>query len=316
MTAAVVLIALGSLLFGAIVSWLVCSWRAEQRKAALKAEWNEQLAALQKSEKRTNAERKSIAAELAAVRTKLNEFRTQTATDLTVYAPMRPATSDGSDAQVDSTAPATDTDGDNRALDDGLRVAELETALADSYARRDALRSNLDSLIERSRVLAKSMAEKDEKIFTLSRELESWRQRLPPLVEKFREKDHAHTVVLEQLEAERTLNTELSNTMRTRIMPARDDARCDDDVDDIPTTSADTATSLASDNGNGRDDLKKIRGVGPVLEQKLNALGIFRLDQIANFSADDVARIAAELPQFPGRIERDRWIEQARNLMR
>ncbi|GAB4576941.1 MAG: 50S ribosomal protein L21 [Roseibium sp.] len=63
----------------------------------------------------------------------------------------------------------------------------------------------------------------------------------------------------------------------------------------------------------GKDDLKKISGVGPVLEKKLNALGITTYEQIINFSADDIARVD-EVLNFKGRIERDNWVEQAKEL--
>lgn len=61
------------------------------------------------------------------------------------------------------------------------------------------------------------------------------------------------------------------------------------------------------------DDLKKISGVGPVLEKKLNALGITSYAQVAAFSADDIARVDDAL-SFKGRIERDNWLEQAKDL--
>lgn len=61
------------------------------------------------------------------------------------------------------------------------------------------------------------------------------------------------------------------------------------------------------------DDLKKISGVGPVLEKKLNALGITSYAQVAAFSADDIARVDDAL-NFKGRIERDNWLEQAKDL--
>ena len=61
------------------------------------------------------------------------------------------------------------------------------------------------------------------------------------------------------------------------------------------------------------DDLKKITGVGPVLEAKLHALGITRFDQIAAFTAEDVARVDERL-NFKGRIDRDDWIGQATEL--
>ncbi len=61
------------------------------------------------------------------------------------------------------------------------------------------------------------------------------------------------------------------------------------------------------------DDLKKISGVGPVLEGKLNDLGIYHFSQIAAFSADDIAMIDDKL-NFKGRIDRDNWLTQAKEL--
>jgi large subunit ribosomal protein L21 len=62
-----------------------------------------------------------------------------------------------------------------------------------------------------------------------------------------------------------------------------------------------------------KDDLKKISGVGPKLEEKLNELGIATYAQIAAFTKDDIEFVDAEL-KFKGRIERDDWIKQAKEL--
>ncbi|MCF3642033.1 hypothetical protein LXM94_18870 [Rhizobium sp. TRM95111] len=61
------------------------------------------------------------------------------------------------------------------------------------------------------------------------------------------------------------------------------------------------------------DDLKRISGVGPKLEQVLNGMGITRYAEIAAWSASDVERIEAELG-LDGRIARDGWVEQAKGL--
>ena len=61
------------------------------------------------------------------------------------------------------------------------------------------------------------------------------------------------------------------------------------------------------------DDLKKISGVGSVLEKKLNALGITKFKQIAGFSKDDIAKVD-EVLNFKGRIEREDWLGQAAKL--
>ncbi|MCW2307616.1 30S ribosomal protein S2 [Rhodobium gokarnense] len=61
------------------------------------------------------------------------------------------------------------------------------------------------------------------------------------------------------------------------------------------------------------DDLKKINGIGPVIETKLNKLGITTFAQVAALSAEDIARIDEALA-FKGRIEREEWVSQAAAL--
>jgi len=61
------------------------------------------------------------------------------------------------------------------------------------------------------------------------------------------------------------------------------------------------------------DDLKKIEGVGPTLERKLNALGITRYDQIAALTDEEVTKVDDAL-NYKGRVSRDDWVGQARTL--
>jgi NADH-quinone oxidoreductase subunit E len=63
------------------------------------------------------------------------------------------------------------------------------------------------------------------------------------------------------------------------------------------------------------DDLKVISGIGPKLEQVLHGMGLRRYGDIAALGAADVARIEAELG-LGGRIARDRWVEQAKALVK
>ncbi|MEO1106822.1 MAG: 50S ribosomal protein L21 [Pseudomonadota bacterium] len=63
----------------------------------------------------------------------------------------------------------------------------------------------------------------------------------------------------------------------------------------------------------GADDLKKLSGVGPALEKKLLAAGITTFAQIAAWTEEDVAAMDEKL-SFKGRIEREGWIEQAKEL--
>ena len=60
-------------------------------------------------------------------------------------------------------------------------------------------------------------------------------------------------------------------------------------------------------------DLKKLSGVGPALEKKLVAAGVTSLEQVAAWTEADVTKIDEEL-SFKGRIEREGWIAQAKEL--
>jgi len=72
--------------------------------------------------------------------------------------------------------------------------------------------------------------------------------------------------------------------------------------------------ALSAARGGKPDDLKMIKGVGPKLEQLCNELGFYHFDQIANWTADEVAWVDANLKGFKGRVSRDGWVEQAKVL--
>lgn len=61
------------------------------------------------------------------------------------------------------------------------------------------------------------------------------------------------------------------------------------------------------------DDLKKLSGVGPALEKKLHEAGVTSFAQIAAWTEADIAEFDEKL-SFKGRIEREGWVEQAKEL--
>ena len=63
-----------------------------------------------------------------------------------------------------------------------------------------------------------------------------------------------------------------------------------------------------------KDDISLIGGVGPVLKKKLEEAGFGSLAAIAALTADDIAKLDDDL-KLGGRIERDEWVEQAKELL-
>ena len=64
-----------------------------------------------------------------------------------------------------------------------------------------------------------------------------------------------------------------------------------------------------------KDDLQVIKGVGPFIEEKLNALGITTYRQVANLTAKLETQVNEAIEFFPGRVKRDQWANQAKILL-
>lgn len=63
-----------------------------------------------------------------------------------------------------------------------------------------------------------------------------------------------------------------------------------------------------------KDDLTKIKGIGPAFQKKLNSLDIYSFRQISELDGEGVERLAEVIEVFPERIHRDNWIGQATKL--
>jgi predicted flap endonuclease-1-like 5' DNA nuclease len=172
--------------------------------------------------------------------------------------------------------------------DSRMRAKELSDSLKEAFERRDELqrqmkeiRGNLeiavaqrnkyqadrDSNAVRGEAVAGAIREKDEKIFKLSRELETWQSRVPPLVERYRLRD----LEAQQLEVELTSAREriaslenLVDSGQTRIEPVGTNAITDGldaSNDQYDETSVHDGRSLGLGAGNEAGDVTS-RGNG------------------------------------------------------
>ncbi|MDX1506948.1 MAG: hypothetical protein R3358_01630 [Woeseiaceae bacterium] len=157
----------GLTVVGVIAGWIMRGNRCAQEKEAVNAGWQEQIEAQRNEHQRLADQNKSLMQQVSQYQ-------------------------------------ASGKDATNRAK-------ELSDALKEAFERRDELqreikeiRSSLERVVgERDRLqsdvpAADVLKEKDDKIFKLSRELENWQERLPPLIERYRVRNEE----AEQLEAE------------------------------------------------------------------------------------------------------------------
>ena len=362
-----------ALVVGLVLGWVFRGDRSAKEKIAINAGWQDQLESQQ-------AELDRLAEQNVSLMEQISQYQ------------------------------ASQKDSVNRAkeLSDSLKETfkrrdELQRQLKDirvkleaTTAQRDQLKSTVENRELKNKSSANESKEKDDKIFHLSRELTSWQSRVPPLVEKFQERDkqaRALEAELETVRARLASFEEMARTNETRMESvdadsmldgldvsnephsdtaartvaelqdqihdaAGDDAEMeqepeaveeftasdnellpedifveegDDETAGEPDadTGTDTDTEKAEDDlftsvnkylddvaepGDDKDDLKKIKGVGPVIEKTLNELGIFLFNQIAEMSEFEIDRVAQRLKGFRSRIYREDWMGQARDL--
>ena len=85
------------------------------------------------------------------------------------------------------------------------------------------------------------------------------------------------------------------------------------EADSASTAKKVEAVASVNAKTNG-DDLTKLSGVGPAMLKKLNTANISTLEQIAAWTSGDVTAIDEKL-SLKGRIEREGWIQQAKELV-
>ena len=302
-------IVIGALVVGVVVGWFARGNRAASEKTAINAGWQEQLEAQRNEHERLLDQNKSL-------------------------------------MEQNSQYQASNKDAK-------MRASELSSALKEAFERRDELqrqlkdiRGNLETAVsERDQLLDNSaqqdleqqLAERDARIEKLSAELKNWQDRLPPLIERYQQRNAEAEQLEEQLAAaeERIESLEhMAGSEQTRVEPVDPEALGDsmdasnetigEEEAPEPEPLEDDAAeaheeTLADDDDDiedqpGRDDLQMIKGVGPAIEKTLNELGISRFDQIAQMSEYDIDRVAHRLKGFRSRIYREDWIGQARDL--
>ena len=63
-----------------------------------------------------------------------------------------------------------------------------------------------------------------------------------------------------------------------------------------------------------KDSLQTIKGIGPFIEEKLYALGIYTFEQVGNMTPEIETQVNKAIEFFPGRVKRDEWAKQAKKL--
>ncbi|MGB3773784.1 MAG: 50S ribosomal protein L21 [Leeuwenhoekiella sp.] len=75
-------------------------------------------------------------------------------------------------------------------------------------------------------------------------------------------------------------------------------------------------SSIGTAQKEDADDLKKINGIGPAYEKRLNEMGIYTYEQISKLKASDRDQLSAIDGITREKIEADEWVKQAKALLK
>ena len=216
---------------GVVAGWVLRGNRCAQEKIAVNAGWQEQLEAQRIEHERLLGQNKNLMEQI-------NDFQ-----ELGV---------DADNRAKELSAALKETFQNRGELQREMREAResLETAIGE----RDKIQVDLVGLSATGDSQTAALQEKDDKIFKLSRELENWQERLPPLIERYRLRDEE----AQQLQADlgearervRALD-EMLGSEQTRVDPIDkeslpDDLLASNDPDDRDENAGDKRASESS----------------------------------------------------------------------
>ena len=219
---------------------------------------------------------------------------------------------------------AAQSQADKNAKRSGSRIDKASAALTLSKKRIN----ELSKALSQAEAVAKQSAHNDLELRRLRSELRTLQAQRNKTVKALDTKS-PDAEVLQKLEADIVRRDQQIEQLKRRLTEVQQAPQSHNPKDAKPKSARrsnqpHTASAAASDSASAnktpvlfavpkeKDDLKRIKGIGPVMEKTLNKLGITSFKQIAGFAQLDIRRVSDAIETFPGRIERDDWVGGAK----
>ncbi len=207
------------------------------------------------------------------------------------------------------------------------RAGELDALVSSQKGKLGSFENEVAGLADLRRKLhttSTSLRQRDERIAVLENERESartaadndtgWKDRAEKLESDIRDRESRVTALTTDL---RKAREDCADTVRQKDAEIAQ-LQLSREQHTRTTTPRESETQRTKkgtpERGTQRDDLKRIKGIGLVLERLLHKNDVYTFQQIANWTGEDVDRVDVKLENFKGRIRRDDWITQARKF--
>jgi predicted flap endonuclease-1-like 5' DNA nuclease len=191
----------------------------------------------------------------------------------------------------------------------GLTWFLLGRAMADEQNARDsAAQARITALQNELADSDATLSETKDRLIAVQLEARAVEAKANPLQAELAQAKRAAEQAIEQEMRQRELTTQLRDELAALKRGSTPKPAPRKAAEPAPAAPAPGPVSKA-------DDLTVIKGIGKVIEKKLHEMGITSFRQIAAMTPEDAHRVN-EAIEFPGRVERENWIEQARTLSR
>ncbi len=187
---------------------------------------------------------------------------------------------------------------DNALLNDQLEMVERESENVRKHLAQ--WQQEVSALAERNKATEPLLIKAQNQVLALEDELRIYQRRY------------------DNLKAESDSVRDTADKLRIELAQARATTHKISDPKPIEQTQPTAAprSRFTPTTWQTKNDLTKISGIGPVIQRRLNEIGIYSFQQISELTPEMIDRIARAIKFFPDRIGRDNWIGQAAALLK
>lgn len=190
--------------------------------------------------------------------------------------------------------------GERRDRADAVRLARLQSQLESQQSAIDRQQRQRDELQQKGDDSRHRQREAERRVATMREAIDEQMALRRKLEKRMRD-------VQARMATEREERKKLSRQLRLLIQRTQ----ASRSETDAPAPAAGNPPSATEEKP---DDLRSVRGIGPAMKRELAAYGVRTLAELAALDDARIDALDREL-KFPGRIRRERWVEQARELV-
>jgi len=193
-------------------------------------------------------------------------------------------------------------------------IQMLEGRLGTQQQRMDELQQELEMAASRAKRTTQRFGKWRQKFKPMARQFRQQRTIINELREELRQRDlEQQKIAAARAQAVDSAIPAQANSALSQAAPRPGAGELP--VADVPLSAVTSAEAAPDCGDQEREDLQALRGIGPALHNKLNEKGIYRLQQLAFMTPQEISELGRALGISKKLLGQHGWIKQARQLL-